>query len=1313
MASGGGGGGAGGFGGAASNIGTGGPGGGGGGGGAAGNVAWVLYSGTENGYYHAGAYGGDGGKNADGSTAPDGADVELDNPKNADIQGVGLRDSASDYTDDAGWENGNGRHDGGAGGAAGSASVSGSAGTVTFDWTTQENDWGLICLQTGSTRADWVYLADGSITGRTLGAPGTTTYYYTAFDRTFTNINAGGSGLTILGTVYLYIPSGKTITCTGANATAPTGGGAGIELAAGNTLYLIGSGTLNATGGNAANGGNGGAGGDADFSVDNWVQSGAGGKGGDGGGGAGAGVGTCGGAGGAGGTGGASNKVNLHGEPTGNVGGNGASGSTAAAEMGTLYIYQLPAPTTEFHGGSGGTASDNGGNGGRHALYREKETVFSNYTWSIGGGGGGGGGGFGGAASDIGTGGPGGGGGGGGASGSIQYKDGGTSFYQVGALGGSPGTNVDGTLAGAGESTLMVSADKNLLARRYPVNFSFDNIGWQHGDNRAAGGNGNVGGAASVSGSANAVTAGWPTQGLGTEDNPFIISNTTDWNDFASYVNGGHTFSGNFVKLGANISVSTMAGTSDANSFQGTFDGTGHTLTFTKGTSAEPFAEEYCAPFRHVKNATIKNLHVAGTIYTSAKKAAGFVGESHGALTLTGCRSSIAINSSISGDSKDGTHGGLVSTLSGSENDIYIEGCVFDGSFATTAGTNNCGGFIGWPVYNRPVIKNSLMIPSSVDAGMLSNTFARWHSTYEPTFDNCYYVAVDNLPTDQGMEPVIFDSTPDDLGPLVKDYGMVQTYKNGLLYDGKYYINASLRLGGAGTEEEPYLIYNVDQLNLLASIVSSGKSTYQGKYVKLMNDIAFSHTTDWNDAGSTENNFNPIGGNYRPFCGDFDGDGHTISGIRIYKGTSGDESSYQGLFGSVGDGANIHDIILADASITGKSYVGGIAGCNNGGTITRCHATASVAICAKVYGCFFHGGIVGLNKGTVSNCTSAVTLTYSQKNNTYDFGGICGDNGDTGTLSDNLAIGVVVPAVNGEYGAISGYKSYDATMLRNYYTACTVVGRENATGVGCNNADRTSNDGAVPALRDNADNTNAIALMAALPTTVAGQPVTYPVALNGRTLYKDNDWNTLCLPFSMTAEQIAASPLVGCTLKELDVTGTYDTDKQTGFDKSTGTLSLYFKDATSIQAGKPYLIKWKSGDNIVEPVFNGVTISSTAAQEVSFTGGQFIGTYSAVNLTSMDKSNIWFVGSGNTLYNPSNESTSLKALRAYFQLTEPASGVKSINMNFDGDATGIKRTEDTEKTEDTEGVIYNLQGQRLNGVQKGINIVNGKKVLVK
>ena len=537
MASGGGGGGAGGFGGAASNIGTGGPGGGGGGGGAAGNVAWVLYSGTANGYYHAGAYGGKGGQNANGSYAPDGADVELDNPKHADIQGGGLRDKDTDYDDDDGWEKGNNRHAGGSGAACGNASTSGSTGTVTIDWTTQENDWGMIFAQTGSTRADWTHLADGSTTGKTLGAEGTTTYYYTAYDRTFSNSSAGGSGLTIKGTVYLYVPSGKTITCTGANASGATGGGAGIELTAGNTLYIIGSGKLVATGGNAANGGNGAGGGDA---ANEPLRSGYGGDGGNGGGGAGAGIGTRGANGGAGGTGGASKEGN---KTTGNAGSNGQNGGTAA-EMGTLYIYdgfQALTPQTTIQGGSQGTSGGSGGTGGRHALYLDVDDdddgtqggVYHLYytTWTMGGGGGGAGGGFGGAASNIGTGGPGGGGGGGGASGSIQYietVESASDYYAVGAFGGSPGVNADGTTAGSGANTEMNSTANLSQINDKKTNFSC--AGWQNGDNRTTGGSGGGSGSASVSGTANTVTVVWPTHDLadGSDNTTFITDHDGD-----------------------------------------------------------------------------------------------------------------------------------------------------------------------------------------------------------------------------------------------------------------------------------------------------------------------------------------------------------------------------------------------------------------------------------------------------------------------------------------------------------------------------------------------------------------------------------------------------------------------------------------------------------------------------------------------------------------------------------------------------------------------------------------------------------------
>ena len=309
--------------------------------------------------------------------------------------------------------------------------------------------------------------------------------------------------------------------------------------------------------------------------------------------------------------------------------------------------------------------------------------------------------------------------------------------------------------------------------------------------------------------------------GTGTAEDPYIIGTTDQWNEFATVVNSGYTFSEQFVKLTDHIIVSSMAGTDYVNSFQGTFDGNGQTLTFNNGSAENPFTEEYCAPFRHVRNAVIKDLHVDGTIYTSAKKAAGIVGESLSDLNITGCRSSVDIHSSVSGD---GTHGGLVSTLSGKDNDITIDGCVFGGSFATTAGTTNCGGFIGWPVYNRPVIENSLMIPASVDAGMLGNTFTRVYSTYEPTITNCYYVEKDNLPTDQGTQAFPLAALPAHLGEPTADYDLVKAYASGILFDGTYYM-AAANISLADAADNSATLSNAE--GYLANVTLAGRTLYK------------------------------------------------------------------------------------------------------------------------------------------------------------------------------------------------------------------------------------------------------------------------------------------------------------------------------------------------------------------------------------------------------------------------------------------------------------------------------------------------------
>ena len=125
-------------------------------------------------------------------------------------------------------------------------------------------------------------------------------------------------------------------------------------------------------------------------------------------------------------------------------------------------------------------------------------------------------------------------------------------------------------------------------------------------------------------------------------------------------------------------------------------------------------------------------------------------------------------------------------------------------------------------------------------------------------------------------------------------------------------------------------ISTVDELRALSDAVNKGYD-FSGMTVTLTKDIEFetSETEDnnftaigWYDGESVDLYFN----------GTFDGDGHTISGIRINQS----ESENQGLFGQIGNDAVIENLVLANIEITGYDYVGGIAGFNMGGKIKNC-----------------------------------------------------------------------------------------------------------------------------------------------------------------------------------------------------------------------------------------------------------------------------------------------------------------------------------------------------------------------------------------
>lgn len=228
-----------------------------------------------------------------------------------------------------------------------------------------------------------------------------------------------------------------------------------------------------------------------------------------------------------------------------------------------------------------------------------------------------------------------------------------------------------------------------------------------------------------------------------------------------------------------------------------------------------------------------------------------------------------------------------------------------------------------------------------------------------------------------------------------------------------------------------------------------------------------------------------------------------------------------------------------------------------------------------------------------------------------------------------------------------------------------------------------------------------------------------PVTLSGRTLYKDGAWNTLCLPFALSS--LTGTPLEGATVKTLASTSFVD-----------GTLTLNFSEnsLTSIEAGKPYIVKWtKEADyvdddahNIVNPMFNEVTISNTSPATIPSENQNvsFVGVYSPLSIGSEGDNTKLYLGAGDTLYYPEGAMT-IGAFRAYFQLADgitagdPSSSVKAFVLNFGNDvATGITTTDCTDVTNNG-NVWFTIDGRRLTDKPsaKGIYIYNGKKVAVK
>ena len=269
-------------------------------------------------------------------------------------------------------------------------------------------------------------------------------------------------------------------------------------------------------------------------------------------------------------------------------------------------------------------------------------------------------------------------------------------------------------------------------------------------------------------------------------------------------------------------------------------------------------------------------------------------------------------------------------------------------------------------------------------------------------------------------------------------------------------------------------------------------------------------------------------------------------------------------------------------------------------------------------------------------------------------------------------------------------------------------------------------------LDDKVDNADAI-------SAFSGQQVL--VRLKDRTLYKDGLWNTLCLPFDMSAQQVTEQ-LAPTRLKTLE-----------SASFQNGKLTLNFTDATEIQAGKPYIIRWTKADDyqpIDDPrdlknaLLTGVTIpdySTTSIVQVYSDARcqtdyvDFVGTYAPLRFTSTDKSILILAYASLASYvnivSYPNEGATIGCGRGYFMLkgihANVTNQIKEFVLNTeDDDATSIEQS--TFNIEHSEESIYDLSGRKVNGqrsslrsgaggtmvngqLPKGVYIVNGKKII--
>ncbi len=428
------------------------------------------------------------------------------------------------------------------------------------------------------------------------------------------------------------------------------------------------------------------------------------------------------------------------------------------------------------------------------------------------------------------------------------------------------------------------------------------------------------------------------------EETPYLIRNYKDFENFRDYINKGSGCGENEyfkmtedIDVGANLTsenklMESFVGQLADVPFKGNFDGDGHVFKNFNFELWSGFAGNFGVFGNIDGNAVIKNTGIEDVKFRLKQKCSqdngGLIGAVNGNATVENCYARNVTYEELNDTyGEDLVLGGLIGTVGSA--DATVKNC-YAVKCNVAANVNRDAELIGW-------VKEQATITNCYSDKRLLKARNRDTEVDRSKFTACYAVEQSAKDRDDGRDwwddngsYFMPNTTTDGLKNLASALGsaFVDGRKINACYPQLSWEKPIVSFDGNGTEAEPYLIADADDLAELSYLTESS-----GKFFKMTNDIDMTGI-EWKKRIGTED---------APFKGSFDGSNHLIKNLHIV-GKTGD--TVIGLFGCLGDGAIVKNVGIVSPVITTANCINGVLAAKACGNVSieGCfirHVTAS------------------------------------------------------------------------------------------------------------------------------------------------------------------------------------------------------------------------------------------------------------------------------------------------------------------------------------------------------------------------------------